>query len=221
MAFIPAAAAGAVVAFVAATKAIRSYLDSRNPDRVWDGDYLLVRFAPQVPSEVDGIGIDVKEVVPLRREEEFIGEDPPRRFDNRGSRSEGKFMVRASQTWRSQYTVQTEKLRTVGGGAEIGINYKIVAAKLQGKLEQALRNSISATKEETQTFEQSFEVTVPPGALQLVTLIWKNIWQVGNIDLLLNGQRVEVPYRALIRVDYDQRRGLSETLQRKLSRISI
>jgi len=205
MAFIPAVAAGVVSAAVAATKAIQRYREARNPDRVWDKDYLLVQIAAQVPNEVDGIGVDVQEVVPLRREEELIGEDPPKRCDNRGSRSEGKFIVRASQTWRRQYTVQTEKLRTVGGAAAVGIDYKIVTAKLQGKLEQALRNSISATEEETQTFEQSFEVTVPPGALQLVTLIWKNVWQVGNINLLLNGQRVEVPYRALIRVDYDQR----------------
>jgi hypothetical protein len=203
MAFIlPAAVAATTTAVVGFTKAIQRYRANRDADREWDASYVMSRLVTSVPNEVEGIGVDVQDFVLLRREAEPIGEDPPKRYDNRGSKSEAKFTVRATQTWRRQYTVQTENLRTVGGTAAIGLN-KVVTASLQGKLEQALRKSFSVTDEVTQTFDQSFEVTVPPGKLQLVTLAWKRIWQVGNIKLLLNGESVEVPYRVLIGVDYD------------------
>ena len=81
---------------------------------------------------------------------------------------------------------------------------KVITANLQLKLEQAVHETISATDEVEKSFEQSFEVTVPPGMLQTVTLTWKKIWQVGYIKLLLDGHHVEVPYRVLEGIDYDQ-----------------
>lgn len=156
------------------------------------------------PLEIEGTGsIEVIGLVESRREEELIGQDTPRRCDNRKSKSEAKFTIRASRAWRRQYTVQTENIRTEGNTTSIGLN-KIITANLQLTLQQAIHESFSATDELVRTFEQSFEVTVPPGVLQIVILAWKKIWQIGYVELLVDGIRVEVPFRVLIDIDYDQ-----------------
>ena len=154
-----------------------------------------------VPGEVGGI--EVIDVVETMREEEPIGQDTPKRCDNRKSKSEAKFTIRASRTWRRQCTMQTERIRTEGNTAAVGLN-KIVTANLQQTLQQAMHESFSSTDEVVSTFDQSFEVTVPPGALQTVVLAWKKIWQLGYIRMLVGGIQVDVPFKMLVDIDYDQ-----------------
>ena len=72
-----------------------------------------------------------------------------------------------------------------------------------------MRESFSETDEQVKAYEHSFEVTVPPAVLQIVVLAWKKIWQVGYIKLLVDGDRVEVPFRVLMGMDFDQ---INETL---------
>jgi len=154
--------------------------------------------------ESQGIGrVKVIDLIESAQEEEPIGQDTPRRCDNRKSKSAAKFTIRASRTWRRQCTVQTERIRTAGGTAAVGLN-KVVTANLQLAVQQAIHESSSGTNEMTNTFEQSFEVTVPPGVLQIVILDWKKIWRVGYIKLLVDGVHVEVPFRELKDIDYDQ-----------------
>ena len=147
--------------------------------------------------------IEVVDVVETTREEEPIGQDTPKRCDNRKSRSEAKFTIRASRTWRRQCTMQTERIHTEGSTTAVGFN-KIVTANLQETLQNAMRESFSATDEVVSTFDQSFEVTVPPGVLQTVVLAWKRIWQLGYIRLLVGGIQVDVPFKILVDIDYDQ-----------------
>lgn len=167
-------------------------------------DIAIERAAPSVSAEVERPPkIEVINLVETAREEEIISQDTPRRCDNRKSRSETKFMIRASRTWQRQYTIQTEDIRTVGGTAAVGVD-KLIVAKLELTLQEAVHESFSVTDQMTRTFEQSFEVTVPPGVLQTVILAWKRIWQLGYITLQVDDVRVEVPFRTLVDLDYDQ-----------------
>ena len=163
---------------------------------------LLVGFAKSLARS----RIDVVDVVEAGREEEVIGRDTPKRCDNRRSLSEARFTIRASRTWRRQTVVQTENARTIGGTASAGFD----AVKLNMAVQETMRESFSSTNEVTRTFEQAFEVTVPPGVLQMVTLEWKRIWQIGYIVVLMGGARVEVPFKVLVDIDYDQ---IHETVQ--------
>ena len=163
-----------------------------------------IEAAPSVPTGVEGTGrVEVIDFIETGREEEPIGQDTPRRCDNRKSKSETKFTIRASRTWRRQYTIQTERIRTEGATAAVGLN-KVVTAKLQLTLQRVIHESFSETSESTRMFEQAFEVTVPPGVLQIVILDWKKIWQVGYVKLLVDGALVEVPFRVLVDIDYNQ-----------------
>ena len=168
------------------------------------GDDEVKEVALSAPGEVGHAeNIEVVDVIETTREEEPIGQDIPKRCDNRKSKSEAKFTIRASRTWRRQCTMQTERIHTEGSATAVGFN-KIVTANLQETLQKAMHESFSATDEVVSTFDQSFEVTVPPGALQTVVLAWKKIWQIGYIRLLIGGIQVDVPFKILVDIDYDQ-----------------
>jgi hypothetical protein len=68
-------------------------------------------------SERDVMGpvqVEVLEIIESRRIAEPIGDDPPVQCDNRKSSSEKTFTFRASRTWRREYVIQTENMRTEG-----------------------------------------------------------------------------------------------------------
>jgi hypothetical protein len=177
---------------------------ARGAVRKFLGDNEVNEVTLSAPGEVGcAENIEVVDVVETTREEEPIGQDIPKRCDNRKSKSEAKFTIRASRTWRRQCTMQTEKIHTEGSTAAVGFN-KIVTANLQETLQKTMHESFSATDEIVSTFEQSFEVIVPPGALQTVVLAWKKIWQLGYIRLLVGGIQVDVPFKMLVDIDYDQ-----------------
>jgi hypothetical protein len=141
-------------------------------------------------------------IVETHRTAEVIGDDPPVRCDNRKSRAKKTFSVRGARTWRRQCVIQTENMRAEGTSASVGFSREITA-KVEQTLQQTVRNSYSRTNEVQETYEQSVDVEVPAGVLELVTLTWKKIWQHGYIKIRLNGFPVEAPFEELVGVGFD------------------
>jgi len=145
----------------------------------------------------------VVKVIEQGREEERLGDDPPVRYDNRSSGIEQSYELKASRQWRRQITVNLEEVhnrtRTVGGG----LNLPHMTAKIEQAVTQSLKESYSALEEKVESFEQTIKLTVPARTLVLVTLSWKRIWQLGEVNVTVDGESFAIPYRTLAGVAFD------------------
>jgi hypothetical protein len=162
----------------------------------------LVRRRVSEPDVMGPVQVEVLEIIESRRIAEPIGDDPPVQCDNRKSSSEKTFTFRASRTWRREYVIQTENMRTEGSSTAVGLD-KEIAAKVEHTLQQTMRESHSRTDELQETYETSVNVTVPAGARELVTLAWKRNWQLGHVKMRVDGVPVEVPFKELVSVNFD------------------
>jgi hypothetical protein len=164
----------------------------------------LVRRRVSEPDGVEPVQVEVLGIIESRRIAEPIGDDPPVQCDNRRSPSEKTFTLRASRTWRREYIIQAENMRTESSSTAVGLD-KEIAAKVEHMAQQTMRESYSRTDELQETFEASVSVTVPAGELELVTLAWKRIWQLGYVKMRVDGIPVEVPFKKQVGVNFDMK----------------
>jgi hypothetical protein len=87
----------------------------------------LVRRRVSEPDVMGPVQVEVLEIIESRRIAEPIGDDPPVQCDNRKSSSEKTFTFRASRTWRREYVIQTENMRTEGSSTAVGLDKEIAA----------------------------------------------------------------------------------------------
>jgi hypothetical protein len=108
--------------------------------------------------------------------------------------------VTINEKWIETYVVDSEKARTIGGGAELGLG-KILSLKASG--EQALTRRYSATQGTERTYTDRITIEVPANTRRIVRFIYRRVWQHGLIVTREGDATVEIPFRVAVDLNLD------------------
>ena len=153
--------------------------------------------------QVDSVEDDpiISNPVEIRREEEPQGAEH-RIIDNSRSPVSVTRQVLIRQEWIKTYKIDFENTLTVGGEGSVGTE---LLAKLKFKIEDKIKLGYSVTKEERHSFQEEVTVQVPPRTRIRLTILWKRLWQTGEVRIQLPlGKEMRVPYRVAQAPTFDQ-----------------
>ncbi|MBG6133973.1 hypothetical protein [Longispora fulva] len=140
------------------------------------------------------------EILEGSRTEEDLGEEA-RIVDNSGSDSGVTRSVKVSREWTRTVTVAHDQATARGSALTIGPGW----ANLKIQVDQTLRHTYGIGSSVRELTEEEIILVVPPRRTVRLLLRWKRVWQHGLVRVSNSGGgSVEVPFRALVGVTFDQ-----------------
>lgn len=167
----------------------------------WDDKYIVKqessRTAPSTPKD----NITPFKVIDITRSEDFMGIES-RLIDNSKSGINITREVVVSREWTKSYTIDYEKAMKVGTSIDIGL-FPIVNFKPQ--IEQLVKSTYSISQESRHIHTEKVVLEIPAKVKIRVFFHWKCVWQHGMIRITeANGNVVDVPFKVVIGVTFDQ-----------------
>jgi hypothetical protein len=146
-------------------------------------------------------GFKVQEIVETMRTEEPIG-DELRKIDNSRTSTSSVRRLRVTRRWAQKCDIQIERATT----STTGLTLKAInnLPEFESRLETAIRQNYGISTEEEQTFDEEIELTVPARTIVHVRLHWKRLWQEGYVKLAIRAEQVNVPFRSVLGITFDQ-----------------
>lgn len=111
-----------------------------------------------------------------------------------------KFSVQ--KEWSRSYSIEYERATT--GTLGVSGALKKTSGFTAG-VEHAVREKFCASDETKEIYSEEISVEVPALTRLAVFLHWKKVWQHGVVTYHgLNGENIEVPFKAVVGVTFDQ-----------------
>jgi len=134
------------------------------------------------------------------RSEEAIGEER-RIIDNAKSSAScvRKFLV--SQEWSQAYSIEHNHLKKASAKAGLG---QANIANIALATENSLQKKYVISNESKTIYSEEIEIEVPAFKKLVVVIQWKRIWQYGIILLQNEHEDLQIPYKVVVGITFDQ-----------------
>jgi hypothetical protein len=143
--------------------------------------------------------VQVLGVTEAQRSEEPIGTDT-RKIGNTSGVGRVTRTIRVTKEWSRMVSLDLHERDTGATGTTVGPNW----LKLKTSIEQSLEHTYAISISRREEFAEEIGVELESGADVTVVLAWKRIWQHGVAHVLIQGRRVNVPYRMAVGITFDQ-----------------
>ncbi|MFI1105168.1 hypothetical protein [Streptomyces melanogenes] len=132
------------------------------------------------------------------------------RLDNSLGSEVARMSAPFELTWTERIEVDWEHVVTAGTTTAVGLKAPFgpgqITARSERRLEESLKERFALTSEKQQRSGKTIEATVPPGAVLLVTLEWKQVWNEIEYKVRLDAdasRTLLIPARHAITVSVD------------------
>jgi|GEM_PF-664073 len=143
----------------------------------------------------------VSDISRTHRVEESVGEEQ-RLIDNSRSSSPLKRTLTVSREWTQSFTMEYEKAQTTTNTKNVKVNNYITKGKT---VEDFFREKSSYSLEEKRTHAEDVAIEVLPYQRVRLSLHWKNILQLGEIELKNQyGNKINIPFKVVVGLTFDQ-----------------
>jgi hypothetical protein len=115
--------------------------------------------------------------------------------------------MRLETTWIERCEYVWEEKRS--SNKSLSLSGKLPAAidlgvEAKASLQRDLRNMMSITAENKQTFEKTMAVSIPAGRVATVTIHWKQVWEETDFEIEVGGgATLMVPGRKAVKMIFD------------------
>jgi hypothetical protein len=144
-------------------------------------------------------GVDVVGITETHLSEETMGTET-RRIDNTSSAARLTRTIRIAKEWTRTYTLDNTATTTRTQDAQIGPGW----LTLRRSAEENLARMYSVANGRREEFSEEIGIEVEPGASVSIALTWKRLWQHGTITVGGQHGTVEIPFRVVMGVTFDQ-----------------
>jgi hypothetical protein len=144
--------------------------------------------------------VQVLGVTETHRSEEPIGTDPPRRIGDASGVGRVTRTIRVTKEWSRMVSLDLHARDADADGITVGPNW----LALKRSIEQSLERTFAISAGRREEFAEEIGVEIEPGADVSVILAWKRIWQHGFARVVTEGGEVNVPFRLVVGVTFDQ-----------------
>ena len=134
------------------------------------------------------------------RTEEFIGEDQ-RLVDNSNSSINVTRKFNIGREWTQIVILEQETKTTINGDLEVGF---LLLSRVRANAERVLNTKYVSTSEQKHFYSEEVTIEIPARTRTRVFFRWKQIWQHGIARHSNAHQTIDIPYKIIVGVTFDQ-----------------